>query len=166
MDGFLASRSFRRSGKQLDRKSSSLLTPSLTSTRRAKLSICHSSSPDSPLPSSRSIFAAGWFSPAPDESRAALGGLATRATPAVPRASRLSGSAVPWPREMYLGVPTPGRESPQPTARARSRSVSLASFSLVFYVSSRRYKGGFVMPPVCEDRGPRLTFGKTDWSAR
>lgn len=64
MDGFLASRSFRRSGKQLDRKSSLLLTPSLTSTRRAKLSICHNSSPDSTFPSSHSVFAAAAPPPA------------------------------------------------------------------------------------------------------
>lgn len=61
---------------------------------------------------------------------------------------------------MDMGVPTPARG--EPPAHRELLSLSLASFSPVFYVSSCRYKGGFVTPPVCEERGPWLTFGKTD----
>lgn len=175
MDGFLASRSFRRSGKQLDRKSSLLLTPSLTSTRRAKLSICHNSSPGSTFPSSHSIFASAAPPPAGSlQHRAGTGkgwGLAageghpaSSGRSSVCRAARCRcGGRCP------SGYPRPPRESPQPAAPARSLlregcSLSLASSSPLFVsnVSACRYKGGFVMPPVCKSRGPSLTFRKTD----
>lgn len=172
MDGFLASRSFRRSGKQLDRKSSLLLTPSLTSTRRAKLSICHNSSPDSTFPSSHSIFAAAAPPPAGSpRHRASTGqgwGGWRRGLPRLFRGRAACRAAqCPGGARCMWGSPHPPGESPQPTARTQSPpgescSLSLASFSPIFYVSSCRYKGGFVMAPVCEDRGPWLTFRKTD----
>lgn len=156
MDGFLASRSFRRSGKQLDRKSSLLLTPSLTSTRRAKLSICHNSSPDSTFPSSHSIFAAAAPPPAGSPRHRAStgqgwGGLATRATPTLPRASCLPGGAVPWWSEMYVGVPTPARGEP-PAHRPDSvpawrellsfARLLLAYFLCKFLQIQRRFRNG------------------------
>lgn len=174
MDGFLASRSFRRSGKLLDRKSSLLFTPSLTSTRRAKLSICHNSSPDSAFPSSHSLCASVDPPPAdcfqyrastgPDWGGFRDGG---EGHPSSPAGELPAGGRVSLRREMPMGVPKPAwGEPPDPRPGwlpAWGGPIPLPHLLLAFfYVSACRYKDGFVTPPVCKNRGPCLTFRKTD----
>ncbi|KAM9021065.1 uncharacterized protein PRD47_004467 [Ara ararauna] len=174
MDGFLASRSFRRSGKLLDRKSSLLFTPSLTSTRRAKLSICHNSSPDSAFPSSHSLCASADPPPAHSFQHRASTGHDWRGFrgggdchPSSPAGGLPAGDRVPLRREMPMGVPAAAwGEPPAPRPGwlpAWGGPIPLPRLLLAFfYVSACRYKGGFVTPPVCKNRGPWLTFRKTD----